>query len=303
MLKKIVLGTLFVGLIGVLVAGAAARTMGRAELVAEAQGHGYGRSSDEVSEHEAGGSGQGRGGYGQGKAGGSVAERQYPNYDETAPAEWLVYEGAVVQVPEDGVDLVIETSDGERLTVGTGPMYMNSQGFTLQAGEPVQVQGYWEDGEFKAAQLTCLADGQTITLRDELGRPAWAGAGRNAQNNNQGGYGGQSGEDAPGDQTGTGQANVEGWLTFQGTVVSVDANALVVQTSSGEQVAVENRAWWFAQEQGFSTQVGDQVTLIGFYEGDEFEVGQIDDATNSQTVLIRDENGRPLWAGRGRRGG
>jgi hypothetical protein len=118
-----------------------------------------------------------------------------------------------------------------------------------------------------------------------------------------GGYGGQGREDAPGDQMGTGQDNVEGWLVLQGAIVSVDPDTLVVQTDSGQQVVVENRAWWFAQEQGFSAQVGDQVTLTGFYEGGEFEVGQIDDATSSQTVLIRDENGRPLWAGRGRRGG
>ena len=89
-----------------------------------------------------------------------------------------MHEGTVVLPPEDGVDLVIEMSDGKKLTVGTGPMYMASQGFILQAGEPVQVLGYWEDHEFKAAQLTCLTDSRTITLRDELGRPAWAGAGR-----------------------------------------------------------------------------------------------------------------------------
>jgi hypothetical protein len=188
---------------------------------------------------------------------------------------------------------------------------MASQGFTLQAGEPVQVRGYWEDGEFKAAQVTRLTDGRTIILRDEIGQPAWAGAGRNAQNSNPGGYGGQGRRDAPGDQTGTGQANLEEWLTLQGTVVRVDADTLVVQTTSGEKVSVENRAWWFAQEQGFSTRVGNQVTLVGFYEGDDpstssglcFEVGQIDDTINGQTVLVRDENGRPLWAGRGRHSG
>jgi len=106
-------------------------------------------------------------------------------------------------------------------------------------------------------------------------------------------------------------ANVKEWLTVQGTVISVDANTLVVQTDSGEHVTVENRAWWFAQEQGFSAQVGDQVTLVGFYEGNDpstisgqcLEVGRIDDLTNGQTVLVRDENGRPLWAECGRRGG
>jgi len=187
MLKKIVLGTLLVGLIGILVVGAVIRTMDKTERVAEASGRGYGRNNAEVGTYAAGGSGQGRGGY--------------------------------------------------------------------------------------------------------------------AQGGNRGGYGSRGREDAPSDQTGTSQANVEEWLTLQGTVVSVDADALVVQTVSGEQVTMENRPWWFAQEQGFSAQVGDQVKLIGFYEGDRFEVGQIDDITKGQTVLVRDENGRPLWAGRGRRGG
>jgi hypothetical protein len=166
----------------------------------------------------------------------------------------------------------------------------------------------------------CDKGGAGIALRDAFGRPAWAGAGRNAQGSNPGGYGNQGSvvnpqpngrEDAPGDGTGTGQAEVEEWLSLQGTVVSVDANALVVQTTSGEQVRVENRAWWFAQEQGFWTQAGHQVTLVGFYEGDDpsrdsgqrFEVGRIEDNTNGQTVLVREENGRPLWAGRGRRSG
>ena len=92
------------------------------------------------------------------------------------------------------------------------------------------------------------------------------------------------------------------WLTLQGVVVSVDEDALVVRVDSSEEVVVEGRPWRFAQEQGFSTQVGDKVTLVGFYEDGTFEAGQISDATNGQTVLIREESGRPLWAGRGRRG-
>jgi hypothetical protein len=65
---------------------------------------------------------------------------------------------------------------------------------------------------------------------------------------------------------------------------------------------VESRAWWFAQEQDFGTEAGNGVRLVGFYEGDAFEVGQIVDTTLGKTVLIRDDSGRPLWAGRGRRG-
>ena len=106
-----------------------------------------------------------------------------------------------------------------------------------------------------------------------------------------------------GDQTGTGQAHVEEWLTLNGTVTGVDGNALLAQTEDGAQVTVENRAWWFAQEEGFSAEVGDEVTLLGFYEGGELKIGRIDDLTNGQSILLRDENGRPMWAGRGRYGG
>lgn len=196
MLKKILLGTLFVGLIGILVTGAVVRTIDRTELVAEAQDRG--RGNGETGTYTAEGSGQEN-------ARNSVAQRQYPN-NETSPQEWLESEGIVVQAPADGVDLVIQTSDGQEVKVGTGPEYMASQGFTLQAGDPVQVRGYWEDGELKAAQVTRLADGQTITLRDEAGHPAWAGNGKRAVERQataaqggrgQGGYGARRERDGP----------------------------------------------------------------------------------------------------------
>ena len=117
------------------------------------------------------------------------------------------------------------------------------------------------------------------------------------------GTGGWARGGGSGDGTGTGQAEVDEWLTLEGTVVSVDADALVVLTAAGEQVVVENRPWSFALEQGFAAQPGDQVTLVGFYEDETLEVGQIADASNGQTVQLRDESGRPMWAGRGRRSG
>ena len=194
MLKKILLGALFVGLIGILVTGAVIRTIDRTELVAEARSNGYGRGqgNDESS--------RGRGGYGQVNAKDGADERRYVN-NESSPQEQLEYKGTVVQAPADGVDLVIRTDDGQEVKVGTGPEWMAAQGFALQTGEPVQVRGYWEDGELKAAEMTRLTDGQTITLRDEAGHPAWAGSGRRAVERQatvaqggrgQNGYGGRS---------------------------------------------------------------------------------------------------------------
>lgn len=312
MLKRAVLGTLLVGVIGILVAGAIIRTVDKTENVAEARGQGRGRSDVETLEYTALNEGQGRGGYGQGAGNGwqvETTERQYPNYEDV-PDTWGVYEGTVVETLESGGDLVILADDGTELVVGTGPGYMQTQGFVLEAGERVQVQGYWEDDELKAAQVTRLSDGQTISLRDQLGRPAWSGGGRRAASQTAtttlapglGGFGGQGQTEAPGDGTGTGQAQVDEWLTLNGTVVSIDQDALVVQMAGGEQVMVENRPWWFAQELGFTAQPGDGITLVGFYEEGEFEVGRLENLRSGQVVDIREDSGRPLWAGGGRRG-
>jgi hypothetical protein len=84
-------------------------------------------------------------------------------------------EGIVVETTE----LVLETDSGETVQVGLGPShYRDSQGFVLSIGDKAQVSGYWEDGEFKAAQVTNLDTGESIILRDASGRPMWAGQGR-----------------------------------------------------------------------------------------------------------------------------
>lgn len=125
------------------------------------------------------------------------------------------------------------------------------------------------------------------------------------QGRGQGGNGlGQQGRnDTVASQPGAGQAQAEGVMTLQGVVVSVNQDALMVRTDDGQAVTVEGRPWLYAQEARFTAQVGDQVSLTGFDDGDQFEVMQIQDKTNGQSVVLRDETGRPGWAGRGRRSG
>jgi hypothetical protein len=314
MIKRVALGTLLVALIGVLVAGAIIRTIDKTENVAEARGEGHGRTSSQTVAGSDERLGQSRGSQVQGGGYGRSATATVGTGSAHAvPSEaWAVYEGTVVQAPGDGVDLVITTDDGEEIAVGTGPSYMEAQGFVLQAGERVQVEGYWEDGaEFKAAQITRLQDGETIALRDQVGRPAWAGNGRGATDRLQAQTTAPLGSTAPGEGTGIGLSEVDEWVTLDGVVASVDSVELVVQTTDGQEILVDGRPWLFTQEQGFSVQVGDHVTLIGFYEdgdpltssGHSFEVGQIQNASTGQTVVIREDSGRPLWAGGGRRGG
>lgn len=147
-------------------------------------GNGYGTGNGSGNGNGTGnGNGAGNGS-GNGNASGlgtgsGEVERRYPNNAENT-SERIVVEGTVTQAPAEGVDLLIETADGEQVQVGTGPNYLASQGYVLEMGDEVRAQGYWEDGEFKAAQLTRLGDNASITLRDAQGRPAWSGAGRRA---------------------------------------------------------------------------------------------------------------------------
>jgi hypothetical protein len=335
-MKKIVLGTLLVGLIGILIVGAAIRTLDKTGNVAEARGAegaegagwrgGQGSSSQAVA-------GQGR------NQGGGVLSLE----GATAAEDWITYEGTVVQAPAAGEDLSLATDEGEEIVIGTGPGYLEELGLTLEAGEQVQVQGYWEDGEFKAGQVTRLRDGATVALRDTYGRPAWSGAGQR-QNAaavtdvevasqgagrrgaaGQGGAGqgasgqgasgqGASGQgasvqpydgdgnlDAPGDGLGTGQAQVDEWLTLNGTVTVADDDELIVHVDGGGEVVMEGRALRFLQEQAFQVEAGQRLSLTGFYEEGDFEVGTVANLTTGLSTLVRDENGRPLWAGRGGR--
>ncbi len=129
------------------------------------------------------------------------------------------------------------------------------------------------------------------------------GDGRNSQAaGSQGGNGGQSQGQAGSPQ---GEPQVlaatedHQWIIVSGVVSSIDDTQMTVQTESGE-IVIADRPWSFALEAGFTAQVGDQVTAAGLYEGETFEAGQL---TNGDLVVsIREESGRPLWAG-GRGGG
>jgi hypothetical protein len=94
-------------------------------------------------------------------------------------AETVTVRGQISQAPAAGVDMILQTDEGEVL-IGTGPGYLQEQGFELAVGDEVSVDGFWEEGEFKAKTITRTADGATIALRDPFGRPMWSGAGRRA---------------------------------------------------------------------------------------------------------------------------
>ena len=109
--------------------------------------------------------------------------------------------------------------------------------------------------------------------------------------------GGRNGADS---NQGSVAANATVWQTVIGTVSSVDASHAEIILSDGRSVEVGGRAWQLAAAQNFTAHAGDSVTLHGFDENGVFQIGQIDNQSNGQTLSLRDTTGRPLWAGRGR---
>lgn len=114
--------------------------------------------------------------------------------------------------------------------------------------------------------------------------------------------GGQGRGNGGGTRSDMDRTDTHQWVTLQGNAMTVHEDTLLVQTDGGDQIAVEGRPWQFAQGDGFWAELDDEVTVVGFYEGEESKASRIDNLTSGQSVLLRDGDGRPMWAGRQRYG-
>lgn len=162
--KKILMGVGMVAVLGLMVAGVAYAVAGTGN---------EGRAGD------------GSGGRWQSAAGGShggrwSADGPGANDPQTQAQEWLSVTGGVESV--DGTQLVLRTEAGGLVEVSLGQAgYWDAQGISLVPGEVVVVEGLSEDGSsMEARSVTLLSTGQTVVLRDESGRPMWAGGRRGA---------------------------------------------------------------------------------------------------------------------------
>lgn len=108
---------------------------------------------------------------------------------------------------------------------------------------------------------------------------------------------GRQPEGAPEDGLGTGLAEVEAWLTYSGTVESTSEVLWVVNLIEFGSLEIEGRILSYLQEKGFVVTAGDELLVTGFMEGDDFEVGAVDNISTGEQIAVREETGRPLWTG------
>lgn len=308
MVKKIVLGSLLAGFIGVLIYGAVLRTnaktsSGGADGRGTGDGLGRGRADTTETTDGAADRGQGQGRNQTARAGN---ERQAGAQSERV-AEWQTVEGSVISAGSQA--MVVELVDGRQLLVEGQPwLYAQTQVFSPQVGHQLVMEIFEEDGELKPGRIDNLSNGETVTLRLENGQPMWALSLQNdrglANGRGQGqgqGNGGRGQGNTSGEQTGGGLSTTDA-LTYQGIAVTVNGTELVIDADANGLVLVEGRAWTYAQEQGMDAQVGHTIIITGFVEDGEFKAISLENLTTGQRIAVRDANGRPLWSG-GRRGG
>jgi hypothetical protein len=174
MFKKIIVGALLVGVIGVLIAGAVIRTDAKAGNGTAGE---VGRGRTTVSAGAAANGGGQRGGRAaQGEQAVVGSGQNVPLADVTA-ADWMVVSGTVTSVADDLVE--IQTAAGAVIPFEGRPLsFAAEQGFTLEVGEAVTLSGFDENGEFMIGKVTNLHADATVVLRDVNGQPGWAGRGR-----------------------------------------------------------------------------------------------------------------------------
>jgi hypothetical protein len=96
------------------------------------------------------------------------------------------------------------------------------------------------------------------------------------------------------------QAHVEDWSILGGELVSLDTSGLTLRTDDGQSVTLQLGPEWFWSKQVESLVPGEHVTVLAFEEDGELKAGQISLEGGGYVLQLRDADGRPLWAGRGR---
>lgn len=197
--------------------------------------------------------------------------------------------GNIVAIDEFGFDFT--TASGETVYIELGPPdYWQNQDAELTEGQLVVVSGSINDGTVHAETVT-LTDGQELSLRTETGQPMWSGGVSNSR--------GQNGQSSDGDHIPDPQAAVDEWVTFTGTLMSFQGGNMTMSTTDGELISFQTGQPRFFAEQGVTFQVGDEISMVGFYQGEQFSAGEITQLSTGLRVMLRDPNGRPLWAGPG----
>ncbi len=89
----------------------------------------------------------------------------------------------------------------------------------------------------------------------------------------------------------------EEWQTLRGTVVSQEDNRLTIRTTAGAEMEMGLGPWGYWLAHGITLSPGDEVEIRGFVSNGEFEPAEIRNLTTGEQIVLRDEEGSPVWRG------
>lgn len=271
MFKKILVGTLVLTVVAAVVIGL---TSGQSPVSVSAQD---GSATAVVTK------GNGTNGGGNGTGTGTGQQQSLQSVGDP----WTGI-GTITALDTTGMTLTL--ADNTSVYVELGPSsYWQSQGVTLAVDDHVTVQGFFNGDQYHAAQVTTV-EATTLRVRTESGQPLWSGS-----------SGAQNGQVS----TGQGQVQIpaDQWVTITGTITVVNTNNLTIKSTDNTVITVQLGRQDFIQGQSVVFTIGDKVEVLGFWQNEQFQAGQVTNTTTSQRLLLRDPNGRPLWGGPGRSGG
>ena len=131
----------------------------------------------------------GQGGQGQQRGQGGQGQGGFSGVPQNGFTSYSTYQGTVSDYAAPNFTLV--TADGQKLAMELGSLnYINSLGLNLKDGDAVTVSAFTgPNGILTVGKITLTSTGQTYTLRNDQGRPMWAGGGGGGGN----GHGGSGG--------------------------------------------------------------------------------------------------------------
>lgn len=107
---------------------------------------------------------------------GQNGNAEYTGEPQKQVDEWVTLEGTLMSF--QGGNMTMSTTAGEIVPFKTGqPRFFSEQGVTFQVGDEIIVVGYYDNGQFRAGDITQVSTGARVMLLDPNGRPLWAGPG------------------------------------------------------------------------------------------------------------------------------
>jgi len=198
--------------------------------------------------------------------------------------------GTISALDTNGMYLT-NTATGDIYVELGPPNYWQEQLVSLAVGETISVEGFFNGEQYHAATVT-KADGSQLMVRSTDGLPLWSGGADNGNGNQQG----QQSEN------GTIQGEPIEWVTLEGIVTEILGSSLTMQTTTEQSIMMQLGQQNFVDTQGIVFTAGDEISVVGFWQGEQFKAGEITKTETGERLMLLDPNGRPLWGGPGRNG-